>query len=106
MADRIAHVHMKDVWWADRPTEAGTWGGHTEFGAPGRAWDFRSLGRGRIDFEAVVRALNRIGYSGPLSVEWEDAAMDREHGAAEAAAFVRRLDFPPSAIVFDAQFSS
>ena len=106
MADRIAHVHMKDVWWSERPTGAGTWGGHTEFGAAGRAWDFRSLGRGRIDFEAVVRALNRIGYAGPLSVEWEDAAMDREHGAAEAAAFVRRLDFPPSAIVFDAQFTS
>lgn len=105
MADRVFHVHMKDVWWADRRTAAGTWGGHTEFGDPRRTWDFRSLGRGKIDFEEVVRALNRIGYAGPLSVEWEDGAMDREHGAAEAARFVRRVDFPPSDIVFDAQFA-
>ena len=30
--------------------------------------------------------------------------MDRVHGATEAAAFVRRLDFPPSAVAFDAAF--
>ena len=105
LGDRVFHVHMKDVWWADRRTEAGLFGGHTEFGDPRRAWDFRSLGRGKIEFEEVVRALNRVGYDGPLSVEWEDGAMDREHGAAEAAAFVRRVDFPPSDIVFDAQFA-
>jgi len=105
MADRIVHVHMKDVWWADHRTDAGTLGGHTDFGDARRSWDFRSLGRGKIQFEEVIRALNRIGYTGPLSVEWEDGAMDREHGAAEAAAFTRRVDFPPSDIVFDAQFS-
>jgi sugar phosphate isomerase/epimerase len=50
-------------------------------------------------------ALNDVGYPGPLSVEWEDSRMDREHGAAEAAAFVRKLDFKPSAVAFDAQFN-
>jgi hypothetical protein len=30
--------------------------------------------------------------------------MDRIHGAAEASAFVRKVDFPSSNIVFDAQF--
>jgi hypothetical protein len=30
--------------------------------------------------------------------------MDREHGAREACEFVKRLDFKPSAIAFDAQF--
>ena len=103
--DRIAHAHMKDVWWSDTRTPAGTFGGHTEFGDARRSWDFRSLGRGKIDFEAIIRALNDVGYTGPLSVEWEDGKMDREHGAAEAAAFVRRVDFPPSGIVFDQQFS-
>ena len=102
---RVFHVHMKDVWWSDAPTEAGTFGGHTEFGDARRSWNFRSLGRGRIDFEGIVRALNEAGYDGPLSVEWEDGAMDREHGAAEAAAFVKRIDFPGSEVVFDAQFS-
>ena len=101
---RVFHTHVKDVWWSPVPTEAGTFGGHTEFGAPGRAWDFRTPGRGRIDFEAVIRALTQAGYRGPLSVEWEDPQMDREHGAAEAAAFVRRLDFPPAGRAFDAAF--
>ena len=103
-ADRIFHVHMKDVWWSSRPTEAGVFGGHLSFGDPRRFWDFRSLGRGSINFEAIIRALNSIGYQGPLSVEWEDGGMDREHGAAEAAAFLRKLDFAPSAIAFDAAF--
>jgi len=103
--ERVFNVHVKDVWWSDEPAEIGTFGGHTEFGVAGRAWDFRSPGRGRIDFEAILRELNRIGYEGPLSVEWEDPGMDREHGAAEAAAFVRKLDFPPSSRAFDAAFS-
>jgi len=55
---------------------------------------------------AVTRVASSCGskYQGPLSVEWEDSRMDREHGAAEAAAFVKRIDFKPSAIAFDAQF--
>ena len=104
-ADRIFHVHMKDVGWSDVPTDAGVFGGHTSFGDPRRFWDFRSLGRGRLDFEQIIRALNDIGYDGPLSVEWEDSGMDREHGAAEACAFVNQVDFPPSAIAFDDAFS-
>jgi len=102
--DRIVHVHMKDAWWSEAPREAGVFGGHLPFGDRRRWWDFRSLGRGSIDFEQVLRALNRIGYRGPLSVEWEDDGMDREHGAAEACEFVRALDFPPSQLAFDAAF--
>jgi sugar phosphate isomerase/epimerase len=103
-ASRIFHVHMKDVWWSWKPAEAGVFGGHLNFGDARRYWDFRSLGRGSINFEEIIRALNDIGYWGPLSVEWEDGKMDREHGAAEAAAFLRRLDFAPSAVAFDAAF--
>ncbi|HKX45395.1 MAG TPA: sugar phosphate isomerase/epimerase [Planctomycetota bacterium] len=102
---RIFNCHVKDVWWSERPTPIGTFGGHSEFGAPGRAWDFRSPGRGRIDFEALIRALNQAGYAGPLTVEWEDPQMDREAGAAEAAQFVKRLDFGRSTIAFDSAFS-
>ncbi len=101
-AERIFHVHMKDVAWSKTPTEAGVFGGHTAFGDRRRYWDFRSLGRGNIDFEEIIRALNRIDYQGPLSVEWEDSGMDREHGAAEAAAFVKEVDFEPSDTAFDA----
>ena len=103
-SERIFHVHMKDAGWSDVPVEAGVFGGHTEFGTRGRYWDFRSLGRGNINFEEIIRALNRIGYKGPLSVEWEDSGMDREHGAAEACEFIRAVDFAPSNIAFDAAF--
>ncbi len=102
--DKLQHVHMKDVFWSKVPTDAGVFGGHTEFGTLGRYWDFRSLGHGNIDFEAIIRALNRINYKGPLSVEWEDSGMDREFGAKEACEFVRKVDFPTSNIAFDAAF--
>ncbi|MCC6284855.1 MAG: sugar phosphate isomerase/epimerase [Phycisphaerales bacterium] len=102
-ADRIYHCHIKDA--ALTPNgEASILGSHLGFGEARRAWDFRSPGRGGIDFEEVVRALNRARYSGPLSVEWEDSGMDREHGAREAASFVKRLDFAPSGRAFDAAF--
>ncbi len=103
-AEKIFHVHMKDVGWSKVPAEAGVFGGHTEFGTQGRYWDFRSLGHGDINFEEIIRALNRINYKGPLSVEWEDSGMDREFGAKEACEFVRKTDFPSSEISFDAAF--
>lgn len=102
--DRIYHVHVKDAWWGHGDGTVGVFGGHTTFADPRRFWDFRSPGRGDIDFEEIITALTDIGYNGPLSVEWEDSRMDREHGAEEACEFVRGLDFPRSAIAFDAQF--
>jgi sugar phosphate isomerase/epimerase len=101
---RIFHAHMKDVWWGHGDGSVGVFGGHVNFGDARRFWDFRSLGHGDIKFEDIIVALNDVGYRGPLSVEWEDSRMDRFHGATEAAAFVRKIDFPSSAIAFDAQF--
>ncbi len=103
-ADRIYHVHMKDAWWGHGDGTVGVFGGHTTFADPARYWDFRSLGHGDVNFEEIIVALNDIGYAGPLSVEWEDSRMDREHGATEAAAFVKKVNFAPSKIAFDAQF--
>jgi sugar phosphate isomerase/epimerase len=102
--DRVFHAHMKDVWWGHGDGTVGVFGGHVSFGDPRRQWDFRSPGHGDIRFEDIIVALNDVGYQGPLSVEWEDARMDRVHGATEAAAFVRRLDFPRNAVAFDAAF--
>jgi sugar phosphate isomerase/epimerase len=103
--ERIFHVHMKDAWWSETPREVGVFGGHMAFGDPRRYWNFRSVGRGRVNFEEIIRALNSIGYQGPLSIEWEDSAMDREHGARESCEFTKRVDFQPSAHAFDAFFS-
>jgi len=102
-ADRIYHVHMKDAA-LQLDGRAGILASHLNFGQAGRGWDFRSLGRGGVNFEEIIRALNRIGYDGPLSVEWEDSGMDREHGAKEACQFVKKVDFKPSQVAFDAAF--
>ena len=101
--DRIYHVHVKDskVTLTGRNSILSS---HLDFGDSRRGWDFISPGRGDVKLDPIVRALNRIGYDGPLSIEWEDAGMDREFGAPEALAFVRRADFAPSAVAFDAAF--
>jgi sugar phosphate isomerase/epimerase len=102
-ADRIYHVHVKD----SRKRLDGRrsiLGSHIDFGEPERGWTFVSPGHGDVDFEHLFRALNRIGYTGPLSIEWEDSGMDRDWGAPDALAFVRRTDFAPSEVAFDAAF--
>ena len=102
-ADRIYHVHVKD---AKRRLDGrrSILGSHLDFGSPERGWDFVSPGHGDVDFEELVRILNRIGYDGPLSIEWEDSGMDRDWGAPDALAFVRRTDFVASSQAFDAAF--
>ena len=103
-SDRIYHAHMKDAWWGHGDGTVGVFGGHTEFADPRRYWDFRSIGHGDISFEDIIVALNDIGYKGPLSIEWEDSRMDREHGAQEACEFIKAADFKPSQVAFDAAF--
>lgn len=100
-SERIFHVHMKDAYWSTQSMEIGVFGGHTDFGDNRRFWNFRSMGRGSVNFENIMRALNDIKYNGPLSVEWEDSAMSREQGAKESCSFVRAIDFEPSHIAFD-----
>jgi sugar phosphate isomerase/epimerase len=99
-ASRIYHVHMKDVA-VTMDGKAGILGSHLAFGDTRRGWNFRSLGHGDVDFENIIRELNAFGYQGPLSVEWEDSGMDRDHGAREACDFVRKIAFPPSDLAFD-----
>jgi sugar phosphate isomerase/epimerase len=103
-ADRIYHFHIKD----SRKRLNGRrsiLGSHLDFGNPERGWDFVSPGHGDVNLEDCIRALNRIGYEGPLSIEWEDSGMDREYGARDALAFARRTDFEPSTQAFDAAFA-
>jgi sugar phosphate isomerase/epimerase len=99
--DCIYHVHVKDSIKRLNGRRS-ILGSHLNFGEEERGWDFVSPGHGEVDFEALYRSLNRIGYTGPLSIEWEDSGMDREYGAQDALAFVRRTDFAPSELAFDA----
>lgn len=104
-ADKIYHVHVKDA--AIRlDSYSSILGSHLDFGDPRRGWDFVSLGHGELDIDGMIRALNRANYTGPLSVEWEDSGMDREHGAAESCEFVKQNDFVASTIDFDAAFDN
>lgn len=102
--ERIYHVHMKDAS-VTLNGRTGILASHLPWGDPRRGWDFRSVGRGGVRFEEIIRQLNAIGYDGPLSVEWEDIGMDREAGAAEAAQFCKNVDFAPSTHRFDDAFS-
>jgi len=99
-AEKIYHVHMKDAQ-VKLDGRAGILGSHITFGDTRRGWNFVSLGHGSVDFDKIIRELNQAGYGGPLSVEWEDSAMDREFGAKEALEFVRRHNFSPSNVAFD-----
>ncbi len=98
--EKVYHVHMKDVA-VTLNGKTGILGSHLPFGDLRRGWNFRSLGHGDVDFEEIIRALNDIGYDGPLSVEWEDNGMDREYGAQESAEFVKSINFSPSKVAFD-----
>ena len=92
---RIYHTHMKDAA-VQLNGRSSILASHLNFGHRDRGWDFRSPGHGGVRFGEIIRMLNHIGYAGPLSVEWEDSGMDREHGAREALEFVKKLDFKPS----------
>ena len=93
--DRILHVHMRDAALTLNG-RTGILGSYLPLGDSRRGWDFRSPGHGGIDWEAVIRGLNEIGYDGPLSVDWKDSGMQRDFGAEDACKFVKRLDFEPA----------
>lgn len=105
-ADRIYHVHCKDSKRRVGNGRNGRLGSHLPWADPRRGWDFINTGHGDVPWEEAIRMLNTIGYTGPLSVEWEDAGMDRLVGAPEALAFVRSLVFEPPTTAFDAAFST
>ncbi len=92
--DRIYHVHIKDLMLTLNGRSS-LLGSYLPYHDPRRGWHPRSPGRGGIDWESVIRALNEIGYDGALAVEWRDPGMNREFGAEEACKFVKRLDFEP-----------
>jgi len=105
-ADRIVHVDCKEAVVNTGDGRRGRLSSHLPWADPRRGWDFVSVGHGDVPWEQCFRMLNQIGYDGPISVEWEDAGMDREFGAPEALQYLRRLDWDAPAAAFDAAFAS
>lgn len=104
--DRIYHVDCKESKKRFNGRN-GRLGSHLPWADPRRGWDFVSTGHGDVPWEECFRMLNAIDYQGPISVEWEDAGMDRMVGAPDALAFIRKLTaIEPPAAAFDAAFSS
>ncbi len=99
-ADRIYHVHVKDAK-LNLNGRNGILGSHITFGDQRRGWNFVSPGHGDVDFDNIIRALNQIGYDGPLSIEWEDSGMERVFGGTEACAFTKKINFSASDVAFD-----
>ncbi|WP_375433177.1 sugar phosphate isomerase/epimerase family protein [uncultured Friedmanniella sp.] len=106
-SELIYHVDCKDTKIRMNNGRNGMLGSHLPWADPRRGWDFISTGHGDTRWEDIFRMLNHIGYAGPISIEWEDAGMDRLAGAPEALAFIRGLNgiTPPTA-AFDAAFAT
>ena len=104
-SDRIWHVDCKDTK-LNVDGRNGRLSSHLAWGDPRRGWDFVSVGHGDVPWELVLRTLHAIGYRGPISIEWEDAGMDRLVGAPDALQFLRLISFEPPMTSFDAAFSN
>jgi sugar phosphate isomerase/epimerase len=102
-SERIYHVHVNDVALTLNGRSS-LLGAYLSDGDPRRGWSARSPGHGGIDWEGTIRALNAIGYEGPLAVDWHDPGMNRDHGAEDACKFVKRLDFEPAPPAGDQPF--
>ncbi len=103
--DRVYHVHAKDVKM-NLTGSTSVLGSHLTFGDMERGWNFVSLGHGDVDFDAICRVLNQGGYTGPISVEWEDSGMERVYGATEACEYIKKYNFEASDIAFDSNMKN
>ena len=105
--DLIYHVDCKDTKIRMNNGRNGRLASHLPWADPRRGWDFISTGHGDTRWEDIFRMLNYIGYAGPISIEWEDAGMDRLDGAPEALDFIRSMNaINPSEASFDAAFAT
>lgn len=101
--DRIFQVRLNDAA-VTLNGRTGILGSLLPPGDPRRGWEYRTPGRGGVDWEALMRALHAIRYAGPLLVDCRDDGMERDNAAIEARAFATRLDFEPAGLRLDAAF--
>lgn len=106
--ERIHCAHIKGVQVIDGYTRNGLLGGHRPMGDRHNGWNFVTAGSARdaTRLEELFVELNRAGYSGAVSIEWEDNDVEQHAGARLALQYVHRADQPPSAMRHDEQLKA
>jgi sugar phosphate isomerase/epimerase len=101
--ERIHCAHIKGVQVSRAHTRAGLLGGHRPMGHRHNGWNFVTPGTDRDanSVEEIMIELNRVGFDGAVSIEWEDNDAEQHAGAKAALANVRRADLPPSGMRHD-----
>ena len=102
-AEYIHCAHIKGVWVAREHCRAGRLGGHRPMGHWSNGWNFVTPGTARDanSVEDIFIELNRVGFDGAVSIEWEDNDADQLAGAKAALDNCRRGDLPPSGMKHD-----
>jgi len=106
--DRIHCAHVKGVQVIREHTRGGRLGGHRPFGHWTNGWNFVTAGTARDanSLEEIFIELNRVGFDGAVSIEWEDNDAEQHAGAKTALANCRRADNPPSGMRHDAMLKA
>ena len=106
--DRIHCAHIKGVQVVPHYTRNGLLGGHRPMGDRHNGWNFVTAGcaRDATSTEELMVELNRAGFSGGVSIEWEDNDVEQHAGAKSALDCVHRADQAPSAMRHDEQLKA
>lgn len=101
--DYIHCAHVKGVQVEREHCRGGRLGGHRAMGHWTNGWKFVTAGtqRDANSLEEIFIELNRVGYDGAVSIEWEDNDADQLAGAKAALANCRKADLPPSGMRHD-----
>jgi sugar phosphate isomerase/epimerase len=96
-------AHVKGVWVAREHCRAGRLGGHRPMGHWANGWNFVTAGSARDanSLEEIFIELNRVGFDGAVSIEWEDNDAEQHAGAKAALGYARKADLPPSGMRHD-----
>ncbi len=106
--ERIHCAHIKGVQVIDGYTRNGRLGGHRPMGDKHNGWNFVTAGSARdaAPLEELLVELNRAGYSGAISIEWEDNDWEQHDGGKAALANVHKADRAPSLMRHDEQLKA
>jgi sugar phosphate isomerase/epimerase len=106
--DRIHCAHIKGVQVMREHCRGGRLGGHRPMGHWTNGWNFVTPGTARDanSLEEIFIELNRIGFDGAVSIEWEDNDAEQHAGAKTALLNCRRADNPPSGMRHDAMLKA